>query len=38
VLSTNSLCLTDPSNSTVNGTQVEIRACKDFTDQRWSLP
>ena len=38
VLATNGLCLTDPSNSTVNGTQVEIRACKDFSDQRWSLP
>ena len=38
VLSTNGLCLTDPSNSTVNGTQVQIRACNDFKDQRWSLP
>jgi serine protease len=38
VLATNGLCLTDPSGSTVNGTQVEIRACKDLKDQRWSLP
>jgi serine protease len=38
VLATNGLCLTDPSGSTVNGTQVEIRACHDFADQRWSGP
>jgi hypothetical protein len=38
VLATNGLCLTDPSDSKVNGTQVEIRACKDLKDQRWSLP
>jgi hypothetical protein len=38
VLAANGLCLTDPSNSAVNGTQVEIRVCRDFTDQRWSLP
>ncbi len=38
VLATNSLCLTDPSNASANGTQVEIRACHDFKDQRWSLP
>jgi Ricin-type beta-trefoil lectin domain/Putative Ig domain len=38
VLATNGLCLTDPSSSKVNGTQVEIRACRNFKDQRWSLP
>jgi Ricin-type beta-trefoil lectin domain/Putative Ig domain len=38
VLATNGLCLTDPSNSSVNGTQVQIRACKNFKDQHWSLP
>jgi serine protease len=38
VLATNGLCLTDPSGSTVNGTQVEIRACHDYADQRWSGP
>ena len=38
VLAANGLCLTDPSNSTVNGTQVEIRACQNFKDQHWSLP
>ena len=38
VLATNGLCLTDPSDSSVNGTQVQIRACKNFKDQHWSLP
>jgi 3D (Asp-Asp-Asp) domain-containing protein len=38
VLAANGLCLTDPSNSSVNGTQVQIRACKNFKDQHWSLP
>jgi hypothetical protein len=38
VLKLNGDCLTDPSNSSVNGTQVEIRACKNFNDQHWSLP
>jgi hypothetical protein len=38
VLATNGLCLTDPSDSSANGTQVQIRACKDFKDQQWSLP
>jgi hypothetical protein len=38
VLATNGLCLTDPSSSTVNGTQVQIRACHDYRDQRWSGP
>ena len=38
VLATNGLCLTDPSGSSTNGTQVQIRACNDFSDQRWSGP
>jgi hypothetical protein len=38
VLATNGLCLTDPSGSATNGTQVEIRACHDYRDQRWSGP
>ena len=38
VLAVQSLCLTDPSGSTVNGTQVQIRTCQNFKDQHWSLP
>jgi serine protease len=38
VLQLNGLCLTDPSASTTNGTQVQIRACRDLADQRWSGP
>jgi hypothetical protein len=38
VLALNGLCLTDPSSSSVNGTQVQIRTCKNFKDQHWSLP
>ena len=38
VLSLNSLCLTDPSGSSTDGTQVQIRTCADFADQKWSLP
>jgi beta-glucosidase len=38
VLATNGLCLTDPSGSSVNGTQVEIRACHDYKDQQWTGP
>ena len=38
VLQLNGLCLTDPSGSTVNGTQVQIRTCRNFADQHWSLP
>ena len=38
VLKLNGLCLTDPSGSSVNGTQVQIRACNDFADQKWTLP
>jgi hypothetical protein len=38
VLKLNGLCLTDPSGSSVNGTQVQIRKCQDFKDQQWTLP
>jgi hypothetical protein len=38
VLALNGLCLTDPSSSSVNGTQVQIRTCQNFKDQHWSLP
>jgi hypothetical protein len=38
VLKLNGLCLTDPSGSATNGTQVVIRKCADFADQRWTLP
>jgi serine protease len=38
VLALNGLCLTDPNGSSVNGTQVLIRTCRDFADQKWSLP
>jgi hypothetical protein len=38
VLKLNGLCLTDPSGSATNGTQVQVRTCADFADQRWTLP
>jgi hypothetical protein len=38
VLKLNGLCLTDPSGSSVNGTQVLVRTCQNFADQHWSLP
>jgi serine protease len=38
VLAANGLCLTDPSDSARNGTPVEVRACHDFKDQRWTGP
>jgi serine protease len=38
VLKLNRLCLTDPSGSSKNGTQVVIRACKDYADQKWAGP
>jgi chitinase len=37
-LKLNKLCLTDPSDSTTNGTQVKIHVCKDNADQKWSKP
>ena len=38
VLALNGLCLTDPSGSSVNGTQVQVRACSNFADQHWTGP
>ena len=38
VLKLNGQCLTDPSGSSVNGTQVQVRKCQNFKDQHWSLP
>jgi hypothetical protein len=38
VLKLNGLCLTDPNASTVNGTQVLLRTCRNLADQHWSLP
>ena len=39
VLATNGLCLTDPSGSSTDGTQVQIRVCNaNLKDQRWSGP
>lgn len=38
VLKLNGMCLTDPSGSATNGTQVVVRKCSDFADQKWSLP
>jgi len=38
VLKLNGLCLTDPSGSATNGTQVVIRKCANFADQHWIGP
>ena len=38
VLALNNLCLTDPSGSSVNGTQVLVRTCANFADQHWTGP
>jgi hypothetical protein len=38
VLKLNGLCLTDPSGSATNGTQVVIRTCSNFDDQHWTGP
>ena len=38
VLKLNGLCLTDPDGSSLNGTQVQLRACHNYADQHWSLP
>jgi Ricin-type beta-trefoil lectin domain/Putative Ig domain len=38
VLKLNGLCLTDPNDSTKNGTQVTVTACKASTSQQWALP
>jgi len=37
-LKLNGLCLTDPSGSATDGTQVVIRKCSNFADQHWTLP
>jgi len=31
-------CLTDPNNSTVNGTQLIVAACANTANQHWTLP
>lgn len=38
VISSNHLCLTDPRNSRVNGTQLVFSKCTDSLAQRWLLP
>ena len=38
VLKLNGMCLTDPSGSATNGTQVQVRKCSNFADQHWTLP
>ncbi len=38
VLKLNGLCMTDPSGSATNGTQVVIRTCSNFADQHWTGP
>ena len=38
VLKLNGMCLTDPSGSSTNGTQVQVRKCAKFADQTWTLP
>jgi Ricin-type beta-trefoil lectin domain/Putative Ig domain len=38
VLSLNHLCLTDPNNSTKNGTQVTVTTCHDTNSQKWTKP
>ena len=32
------LCLDDPKNSTINGTQLIVYTCTNSPNQRWSLP
>lgn len=38
VLALNGLCLTDPSGSSKNGTQVVLHTCNNFADQHWTGP
>jgi hypothetical protein len=38
VLKLNGLCLTDPSGSATNGTQVVIHTCSNLADQHWTGP
>lgn len=38
VLKSKGTCLTDPANSTANGRQLTLAACKNTANQHWSLP
>jgi len=38
VLKANGECLTDPGNSTKDGTRLTLAACKNTVNQRWTLP
>ena len=38
VMAFQGLCLTDPSGSTANGTQVKAQTCTNASDQHWSVP
>jgi serine protease len=38
VLQLNGLCLTDPNDSSVDGTQMKVRPCHNLVDQHWTLP
>jgi hypothetical protein len=38
VLASSGACLTDPSDSTANGTRLTLAACKNTANQHWSLP
>jgi hypothetical protein len=35
VLTANGLCLTDPSGSKINGTQVVVKSCQNVSNQHW---
>ena len=38
VLASSGKCLTDPSNSTANGTRLTMAACVNTANQHWNLP
>jgi hypothetical protein len=38
VLAATGKCLTDPANSTANGTRLTVAACRNTASQHWSLP
>lgn len=38
VLASGGKCLTDPSNSTANGTRLTLAACANTANQHWNLP
>ncbi len=38
VLAASGKCLTDPSNSTANGTRLTLTTCENTASQHWSLP